>query len=602
MHAVSRRSLLLGHQIAIDGLAQEGHRRRQQLGQRGQGFVKRGISRQLVIILLALPKAVAAQANIPVAHALDKVLNRSGGVDGVIVFKGVSDRLNQLMQFGQQPAVKQAAVLRRRRCSGRRPAIDVGVSHKETVGVPKRRPELLDDFIDQLLGETARLARRARRIEIPAKGIGAVLVDHRPRVNGVSLAFGHFLPMLIEDMPQRNDIFIGDRFKEHGGDGMKTVEPAARLIDGLADVIGWMLLLKTFAVLARIGPLRDLHGAAVEPDIDDLWHAPHSAALAIGVGKGDLINIGPMQIQFAKVLARQLAQFFHAADAQHVTAFVIHPNRQRRPPITLAAQRPFFQVIQPVAKTPVFDMAGNPVDGLIEVDHLLPVFQRVDEPGLAGEIHQRRFIAPVVRVSVFILLMPIHQAALGQVSDDLLVGVLEPHPAKIGRGLDKAARFVDGDEDGQVVFLASGHVIDAISRRGVDDASAIGDADIISRHHIGVILLDRQKRIEGIVPPAEQVFALQPFDHLVFFVLIKHLVHQRRGQDKLFGALAIRRRAFHLNIVQVFAHGQSGVAGQSPRRRRPGQQINARLVFERKTHINAGIDNRLIAQRNFMAA
>ncbi len=81
---------------------------------------------------------------------------------------------------------------------------------------------------------------------------------------------------------------------------MKRIEPAARLIHRLTDVIGRELRFKFFLVLERIVPLGDRHGTRVKPYIDQVRDARHFAT-AIGAIPMHLVHIGSVQIQFAQV-------------------------------------------------------------------------------------------------------------------------------------------------------------------------------------------------------------------------------------------------------------------------------------------------------------
>ena len=203
------------------------------------------------------------------------------------------------MQLRQQPAVQRASFRGLRRALNWRPAVYIGVGDEEAVGIPQRGPELLDHFVYEIDREAPRFARRARGVHIPAEGIGAGLLKHHPGVDGVAQALGHFLTVFIKNVAQADDILEGDGFKEHRRDGMQAVKPATRLIHRLADIVGRVLLFQDVAVSLRIRPLRHLHRAAIEPDVDHFGHTAHRAALAIRVGKGDFIDIGTMQIELA---------------------------------------------------------------------------------------------------------------------------------------------------------------------------------------------------------------------------------------------------------------------------------------------------------------
>ena len=84
---------------------------------------------------------------------------------------------------------------------------------------------------------------------------------------------------------------------------MQGIEPAARLVDGLADVIGRELGFELLLILERIVPLRHRHRARVKPDVDQVRHARHLAA-AVWAVPMDLIHIRAVQIELAQIAAR----------------------------------------------------------------------------------------------------------------------------------------------------------------------------------------------------------------------------------------------------------------------------------------------------------
>ncbi len=100
-------------------------------------------------------------------------------------------------------------------------------------------------------------------------------------------------------MPQADHIFEADRLEQQRGDGVQAVEPAARLVDGLADVIGGELVFEHLLVLEGITPLRHGHRAAVEPHVDQFRDAAHRAPVTVRTRPGDFVHVGPVQIEIA---------------------------------------------------------------------------------------------------------------------------------------------------------------------------------------------------------------------------------------------------------------------------------------------------------------
>ena len=73
---------------------------------------------------------------------------------------------------------------------------------------------------------------------------------------------------------------------------MQGIEPAARLIDALANEVGGEIALESFLILERIMPLRERHGAGIEPHVEHVRYAAHQPAVRRRPGPG--IDIGPM--------------------------------------------------------------------------------------------------------------------------------------------------------------------------------------------------------------------------------------------------------------------------------------------------------------------
>ena len=171
---------------------------------------------------------------------------------------------------------------RRRRAHWRRvEAVDVRVQRVERVGVPQREHELADDLVHVLRAEAAREPGRADREQVPAQRVGALLVEHAPGVDHVAQPLGHLAAVAVQDVAQAEHVLVAGVAGEQRADGQQAVEPAAGLVDGLADEIGREALLERLLVLEGVVPLGDGHGAGVEPGVDDRgargWRsAPHS--------------------------------------------------------------------------------------------------------------------------------------------------------------------------------------------------------------------------------------------------------------------------------------------------------------------------------------
>ncbi len=202
---------------------------------------------------------------------------------------------------------------------------------------------------------------------------------------------------------------------------------------------------------------------------------------------------------------------------------------------------------------------------------------------------------------MLVFLAAIHQPTPFEVGDDLWVGILDPHAAKLSDCIDEATIRSDGLQHRQAVFFTDFHVVGTESGCHVHDAGAIFGADEIACDHVCILLLDRQKGIQRPIVQTDEIFALHTLDDAILLTAAQHLFDQRLCKDQLLGA-AIRRRTFELHIVHIFAHSEGDVRRQSPGCRRPNEEVDAFLVAQREAHVNAGVFDRAIAQRHFVTA
>ena len=123
--------------------------------------------------------------------------------------------------------------------------------------------------------------------------------------------------------------------------------------------------------------LREGHRARVEPHVDHLGHAAHRLAAcalrvrAIGrvrAREARLVHEGPVVILQPR--ARTLRELREGAHHVRVPARAA-PNRQRRPPVALAGERPVDVVLQPVTEASVLHVRREPVDRLVAPEQLL---------------------------------------------------------------------------------------------------------------------------------------------------------------------------------------------------------------------------------------
>ena len=92
---------------------------------------------------------------------------------------------------------------------------------------------------------------------------------------------------------------------------MERVEPAAGLIHGLRNEIRRKRVIKRGLLLERIMPLRERHGAGVEPHVDEFGNPLHVAAAP--AFQNDVVDVGLVQIKRLRQFGAFAAKFLDAA-------------------------------------------------------------------------------------------------------------------------------------------------------------------------------------------------------------------------------------------------------------------------------------------------
>jgi hypothetical protein len=368
---------------------------------------------------IAVPEAPARAAHVPVGEVVDERGDRVAGARRVEVLEALGDGLDRRGQARQRPAVE---VVRRPRVRVRPDAVDVRVEHVERERVPQLQHELADRLADGLDREQVAVPRLLGGQVVPAERVRAVALDDVPGHDDVAQRLGHLAPLLVGDVAEAEHGAIRRAVEQQRRDRDQRVEPAARLVDGLADVVGREALLEVLLVLERRVVLGERHRARVEPDVDDLGHAAHLRP-ALRARPRRLVDVGAVRV--LERLAGLLGQLGERADRLDV-AVLAAPDRQRRAPVALARDRPVDVVLQPLAEAAVLDVRRVPVDGLVRRQQAIAQRGRADVPGRLGVVEQRRAAAPAVRVGVQQALLALDPAARAQVLDQVRVGVLDP--------------------------------------------------------------------------------------------------------------------------------------------------------------------------------
>ena len=229
---------------------------------------------------VAVPEAAAREPHVPVGELLDELGDLPPGGGAVEVVHALADGRDRRLQPRERPAVEVA-----RSAPGAAVAKSVGaevlgvrVEDPERVGVPEGQQELAHRFADRVDREAVARPGLLRGQVVPAEGVGAVGGDHVPGLDHVALALRHLLALGVEDQAEADAVAVAGGVEEQGRLGEQRVEPAAGLVDRLADEVGREALLEQLLVLERVVELGEGHRAAVVPGVDHRLDPAHLAA------------------------------------------------------------------------------------------------------------------------------------------------------------------------------------------------------------------------------------------------------------------------------------------------------------------------------------
>ena len=209
MHRPGRVLIEVRHEVLVHLLGDERRERRGELGEGDENGVQRGVRRRLVLRHLLAPVPLAAAAHIPVGENVHKILQRAGAVGNVVLVQPLVHRLNEGIELAEDKFIHQREFALFQIVLARVVLVDVRVQHEEGVAVPQR-PHIAALRLRHRLGiEAGRDPRRARGVEIPAHRVGALLVEHAPRVDDVALVLGHLYAVFVVDVTQNDAVFEG---------------------------------------------------------------------------------------------------------------------------------------------------------------------------------------------------------------------------------------------------------------------------------------------------------------------------------------------------------------------------------------------------------
>ena len=457
-------------------VGEERAERRQQLAGHHQGVVQGGVG----VGVVGLPEPGPAAADVPVRQVVDEPGQAGGAAEGVEALERVGDRGHGGVELAQQPAVEHVGRLAGLPAGGGLPAVEVGVGDEEAEDVPQRQQRLAGGLADAFLEHAPGRPRLAGREEVPAQGVGAEAGEDLPGIDDVAPRLRHLLALLVDEEPEAHDVAVGRGAEHQRVDRQQGVEPAPRLVDGLADEVGGEAGLEPPVVGEGVVELGRRHRSRVEPGVEHRREAADRATAAgLGARPRDVVDVGPVQVDVGQVASRQLRELGHRPDAGVRAAAAAAPDRQRRAPVAVARQGPVDVGLQPAPEPAVLDVLGVPGDGLVLGQQVGAPLLGADEPRRLGPVDERGAAAPAVGIAVLVGLLGHQQAAAPEVGDDLGVGVLDEAPLPRRHRVVERGVGVHRVEDRQP--LGATHLGVVLPERGrqVDDAGTVVVAHVV---------------------------------------------------------------------------------------------------------------------------
>mmetsp|Transcript_39804 Transcript_39804/g.84839 ORF Transcript_39804/g.84839 Transcript_39804/m.84839 type:complete len:1014 (+) Transcript_39804:710-3751(+) len=603
-------------QVLVEVLGDEGRERRHEHRHVQQDVVQYLQSR----LRLALPslqplESIAVQPDVPVGQLGDEPYQR--GHDRVQAVGGhlLVHELDESLGGGGDPHVGGVG--------GRPHLVDGGDELFVAVGLPpfhvldeepervvEREEDLFHHAQDAALLELEALRSDDRRVdEVHPQCIGPVLGNDEVRVGVILEPLGHLLPVPGQDQSIHDEVLERRPVEQRRAEDHERVKPAPGLVESLGDEVGGEPLLELLLVLEGVMLLCVGHGARLEPAVEDLVDpSQHRPGILLG-GDGDLVD--DVLVQVGHAHAAQFCQLVHAPDADDLLHVLAAPYGDGRAPEPIAAHGPVPSVHEPAVEPSLLHGVGDPVRFLVVLDDFVADLLHLDEPRRHGLVDEGRVAAPAEGVAVVELVLRDQPAPLLDELDERVVALLDVQPLHFGNRVGEHAVGIDGA--GQVLPLLDDAVgeADAVivlteGRGLVDDARAgvVGDVGVRQDAKVLVRPLRGGEVVEeGSVPFPHQVAALvgglygvELVGHLGLPLLLAHLGIQlcqpRLGED----IPPVRLLVQDLDVLHRGMDAQGDVAGERPRRRRPGHEAHPLVVLHGEAHHHGRVAHVLVIE------
>ena len=294
--------------------------------------------------------------------------------------------------------------------------INIRIEDIERIGIPKCTHVLALGLGNGIAAEAAGQPRTGGGIEIPANGVGALLIEYISRGYDVADMLAHFLAVLVAYKAEDNAVLECGLIEQYCRQRTKRIEPAPGLIYCLTDIIRRETALKFFFIFKGIMPLCKWHGAAVKPAVYDHGFTLHGSA-ALFTPECYRVEHGLMKLYILRNLGRIAPKLRTAPHHMIMSAVGTHPHGQRSTPIALTADSPVDHVLKEIAHASLAYGLGYPVDLLIVLNHTLPNGGRLDEPALPCIIDKRSITAPAEGIAVLVGKLLKKPSAASQILD-----------------------------------------------------------------------------------------------------------------------------------------------------------------------------------------
>ena len=567
VHAFGSLLIAGADEVLIHLLRHEGGEGSRQQRHRLQNGVKGHVGGFLICRHLLAPVALAAAADVPVGKIVrkgGKLTPRLGYAEGGEVFILLGD---EGIELGEYPLIHYGKVFAPELMLRGIELVYIGIEDVERVGVPQGAHVLALGLGNGLAREAAGQPGGGGGVEIPPDGVRTLLGQYVRGGDHVAYVLGHLLAVLIADEPQHYAVLEGGLVKQAGRDGVQGVEPAARLIDGLADVIGGIALFEFFLVFKGIMPLRKGHGAGIEPAVYYNGLAAHDAA-ALGAGHGEGIEHRLMQLYIGRRVGEELQKLLAGTHGMVMPAFFALPYGQRSAPVALPRYRPVYYVLKEIAHAAFAYGLGDPVDALVEIEQLIAQLRHFDEPAAAREVYERSIAAPAEGVAVLVGELLKEPAAFLEIGYYELIRLLDVHAVPGGASGELALR-VHVLNEGEAPVFAYSAVVNAECGSKMNDARAVGQRNVTVGDHAPALLaaVIYGEVEEGLVFHAAELRALVLLDRLA--ALAQDGLDERLRH---YVALAV---LFDLDVILVRVHAEAHVRGEGPGGGRPGDELSA---------------------------